>query len=69
MTEILITILILVLIIIGIYFRNKHKEDKEIQKIINQSRMNADIKLNNFVNLFLLEYLKIARNKKKDPYR
>lgn len=69
MTEILITILILVLIIIGIYFRNKHKEDKEIQKIINQSRMNADIKLNNFVNLFVLEFLKLARNKKKDPYR
>jgi sensor domain CHASE-containing protein len=69
MTEILITILILVLIIIGVYFRNKHKEDKEIQKIINQSRMNADIKLNNFVNLFVLEFLKLARNKKKDPYR
>ena len=69
MTEILITILILILIVIGIYFRNKHKEDKEIQKIINQSRMNADIRLNNFVNLFVLEYWKLARNKKKDPYR
>lgn len=69
MTEILITILISILIVIGILFQNKHKENKEIQKIINQSRMNADIRLNNFVNLFVLEYLKLARNKKKDPYR
>jgi len=69
MTEILITILISILIVIGILFQNKHKENKEIQKIINQSRMNADIRLNNFVNLFVLEFLKLARNKKKDPYR
>ncbi len=69
MSETLIVILILILVILGIYFHNKYEENKEIQEIIKQSKINADIKLNNFVNLFLLEYLKIARNKKKDPYR